>query len=186
MVADRVMIRYFEDSVHNNDYLKSRFQKLYFDGYLSKYDFYIHEFNNNGQPLSADKRFELNNFRDLVLFSAVKVSDYFYRDNYSFGFQHYFALLPITSNGKNLGIVVIELKSKSLQIADSFPALLIDAHVRPENEFQNYSYAYYADGKLVSQHGDYVYNLVNTEFKGIIKKYVEVTTRPDDGPWYNR
>jgi len=184
IITDSAATKSFADTLHSIDYLKNRFQKLYFDGYLSKYEFKIHEFNNEDQPLSSDKSFTLGDFKDMVLYSSFQVSNYFYRENASFGFQNYFAILPVISKGEKLGVIVVELKSKSLQIADSFPALLVDMQTRNENAFKNYSYAFYSGNKLVSQHGVYIYNLTNKDFKGELRKYVYQTTDINDPKWY--
>lgn len=184
IINDASIRQYFTDSVQNTNYVKTRFQKLYFNGYLSKYEFNVHEFDNNDQPLSADKNYSLLVFKDLVLYSSFKVSDYFYRVNESFGFQNYFAILPIVKNGKSLGTIVIELKSKPLQTLTSFPDLLVDGQVNLEDEFKNYSYAFYIDNKLVTQSGRYVYDLENTQLKGDLKKYIEKTTTNAQPEWY--
>jgi two-component system nitrogen regulation sensor histidine kinase NtrY len=184
IIADSSITRYFDDSLHNTNYVKTRLQKLYFNGYLSKYDFKIHEFNERNQPISPDKNYTLSVFKDMVLYSSFKVSDYFYRENESFGFQNYFAILPIRQGDKNLGTIVIELKSKPLQSFASFPGLLIDGQINLEDEFKGYSYAYYIDNKLLSQSGNYVYNLVNTDLTGQLKNYVSKTTKGNDKEWY--
>ncbi len=172
IISDSSITKFFSDSIHNNDYLKTRLQKLYFNGYLSKYEFKVHEFNNRNEALSADKNYDLGVFKDMVLYSSFKVSDYFYRENESFGFQNYFAILPIIQNDKNLGTIVIELKSKPLQSYASFPGLLIDGKMNVEDEFKGYSYAFYIDDKLLSQSGSYVYDLTNADLKGRLKTYV--------------
>ena len=185
MITDTAVARAFTDTLHNSDYLKNRFQKLYFDGYLSKYGFNFHEFNNTGESISKDKSFTFSNFEDMVSYSSYRVSNNFYRENASFGFKNYFAILPVTSRGRSLGHIVIELKSKPLQVSNSFPALLVDLQGKPGGEFKNYSYAFYSDNKLVSQQGDFVYNLVNADFKGELKKYLYKTTGiPDVSRWY--
>jgi two-component system nitrogen regulation sensor histidine kinase NtrY len=184
IITDTSIIHYFKDSLHNTNYVKTRLQKLYFNGYLSRYEFKVHEFDNRDQPLSADKNFELSVFKDMVLYSSFKVSDFFYRENESFGFQNYFAILPIIQNDKNLGTVVIELQSKPQQSFTSFPGLLIDGQVNLEDEFKGYSYAFYIDNKLLSQSGNYVYNLTNTDLLGQLKKYTLKTTKSSETEWY--
>lgn len=186
IISDRSVIQYFNDTLHNINYLKTRLQKLYFNGYLSKYDFNVYEFDSRGQSLSDDKKYALSIFKDMVLYSSFKVSDYFYRDNESFGLKNYFAIIPIFKNDFELGTIVIELKSKPRQSFASFPALLIDGTVNYENEFKNYSYAFYIDDKLLSQSGDYLFNLINTDLKGQLKKYVFKTTKSTSDEWYLR
>ncbi|MDB5007844.1 MAG: hypothetical protein JWP45_2237 [Mucilaginibacter sp.] len=184
IIADTSIIHYFKDSLRNTTYVKTRLQKLYFNGYLSKYELTVHEFDNQDRPLSADKNYDLNIFKDMVLYSSFKVSDYFYKENGSFGVQNYFAILPVVQRGKNLGTVVIRLQSKPLQSFVSLPGLLIDGQADLEDEFKGYSYAFYIDNKLQSQSGSYVYNLINTDLQGQLKKYVFETTKSNNSEWY--
>ena len=185
IIADSSINGYFTNSSHNNNFVKTRLQKLYFNGYLSKYDFKVHEFDNTAQSLSADKNYDLSVFKDMVLYSSFKVSDYFYRENESFGFLNYFAILPVINNNKSLGTIIIELQSKPSQSSESFPGLLIDGNVNLEDEFKGYSYAFYIDDKLVNQSGDYVYNLVNTDLTGQLNKYIFKDTPNGSQEWYS-
>lgn len=186
VIIDPLIIKYFTTSDHDNDYLKVQIQKLYFDRYLSKYDFKLHEFDSLDKPMSADKSYSLDNFKDLVVYSSFKVSDYFYRENDSFGIQSYFAILPIITNGKNLGTVVIELKSKPFLSAGNFPELLIDKDIKPETEFKNYSYAFYTDNTLIGQNGTYIYSVFNREFNGKLKEYALQTNNSTDSIGFDK
>ncbi|HEY8780907.1 MAG TPA: ATP-binding protein [Mucilaginibacter sp.] len=186
IITDPSIHQYFKDSLYTNNYLKTRLQKLYFTGYISKYEFIVHQFDNHERPFPADKNYSLNDFKDLVLYSSYKVSDYFYRQNESFGFLNYFAILPVMQKGEKLGTIVIELKSKPQETNASVPGLLIYGKVDHGDEFKGYSYAFYIDNKLLSQSGNYVYSLVNTDLKGQLKKYVIKTTKGTGNEWYAR
>ncbi|MFD2148399.1 hypothetical protein [Mucilaginibacter antarcticus] len=167
---------YFNDTTHNIAALKNRIQKLYFDGYLSKFDFKIHVFNANGKSLSADNDYSLEVFKEMVLSSSFKVSKYFYRESDSFGFQSYFAILPVNDKEERLGSIVIELKSKALQTSNRFPELLIDGNLKSNDDLKNYSYAFYFDDKLVAQSGAFVYKLVRDKIQFPAKTYNFKTT----------
>lgn len=132
IVNNPFIINYFADTVHNADYLQHHLQKLYFDGYLSKYDFKVHAYKANERPLSPDQDNPLSAYKDMVMLGSLKVSNYFYRENWgeSFGFQNYFGIIPIAQHDKNWGSIVIELKSKALQTTNYFPELLIDGRLR--------------------------------------------------------
>lgn len=185
IMNDTVVKECFTNPLHNSDYLRNHFQKTYFDGYLGKYEFNVHEFDSRGEPLSATRNYELNIFKEMVMFNSYfKVSDYFYRDNESFGVQNYFAMLPIAEGENNLGTLVIELQSKSLEGENSFPELLIDGKIKSRDDFKDYSYAFYMDGKLISQRGKYVYSLVNNEFKGKVGEYLVKTTKGSESVRY--
>ncbi|MBC7400870.1 MAG: histidine kinase [Mucilaginibacter sp.] len=188
ITTDPIIIRYFSDTLHNNDYLQNRFQKLYFDLYLSKYNFKIHEFDPSGQPLSADKNYQLDVFKDMVLYSAIKIanSNYFYRENESFGLKNYFAILPVIQKDKNLGSIVIELKSKAIQTSGYFPDLLVDGKATDDDAFKNYSYAFYSDDKLVAQSGNFVYEIKrDTKIKYALKTFNFKTIPVDNAPRYS-
>jgi two-component system nitrogen regulation sensor histidine kinase NtrY len=184
IIVDPFIAKYFISNDY--DFLKIRLQKLYFDRYLSKYNFKVHEFNEFNKPISADKSYSLENFKDLVVYSSFKVSDYFYRENDSFGIQSYFAILPVIDNGKNLGTIVIELSSKPVLAAGTFPELLVDKDIKPESEFKDYSYAFYTDNRLIGQNGSYIYSVVNKVFKGELKKYTVQTNRGTDSVGFNQ
>ncbi|WP_158557115.1 ATP-binding protein [Mucilaginibacter conchicola] len=176
---DSLLVSYFKSTDRSDDYLETRLKKTYFDQYLSKYDFKVHGYDTNGSPISVEKNYSLDVFKDMVVYSSYKVSDYFYRENESFGFQSYFAILPVFDNDNNLGTVVIELKSKPLLIPGSFPDLLIDKQVKGNSDdFKGYSFAFYADNRLVTQSGNYVYSVRNNEFKGKLHDY---TTQTSEG-----
>ncbi|GAA4101861.1 HAMP domain-containing sensor histidine kinase [Mucilaginibacter panaciglaebae] len=184
IVTDPFIISYFRDTVHNNDYLQNRLQKRYFDGYLSKYDFKVHAYNAKEQPISADQNYPLSVYKDMVLYSSLKVSNYFYRENESFGFQNYFGILPVTQTAKNLGSIIVELKSKALQTSNYFPELLADGHLDDKGDFKNYSYAFYSDNKLLSQNGNFVYKLVRTNYQYPVKTFNYRTSEQKSGVWY--
>ncbi|TWR30579.1 GHKL domain-containing protein [Mucilaginibacter pallidiroseus] len=186
ITVDAAVVSYFKDTEHDNAFLKMRLQKAYFDRYLSRYDFKVHDFDAQDRPLSSDGDYSVDNFKDLVLYSSIKVSDYFYRANDSFGSQSYFAILPVKDGDRTLGTLIIELKSKPLLAPGTFPELLIDKELQADAEYKNYSYAFYADNRLVEQSGTFIYNITNKGFKGALKKYVVQNTESTRPGWFER
>ena len=184
MVNDSSIINYFNDTGHNHEYLQNRFQKLYFDGPLSKYDFKIHEFDHKGKPIPANGNYHLEDFKDMVLYSSFKVSNFFYRKSQSFGFQNYFAILPVSKNDKNIGSIVIELQSKASQSLNSFPGLLVDGQLKERDDFQDYSYAFYSDNKLLTQSGGFIYKLVRDNIQYPVKTFVFKESEIENAAWY--
>jgi nitrogen fixation/metabolism regulation signal transduction histidine kinase len=185
ILTDSVLITNITHPNSNIDFLKTYFQKNYLEGYLSKYDFNIYEFDKNGQPLTSGEKYVLDVFKEMVLYgSLTKVSHYFYRENKSFGIQEYFAILPVYTNHELQGTYVLELNTKPLQYAGTFPEILIEGHFNNQDSFKGYSYAFYDAGKLLSQKGDYTYNLVNTDFKPKLKQYVFITRPSPEAQWW--
>ncbi|WP_462266852.1 sensor histidine kinase [Mucilaginibacter sp.] len=188
IAADPVLIEYFLHHSNNPDYLKTYFQTHYFDGYLAGYSLKINEFDASGKAIASGNQYALNDFKDMVLYSSFKVSDYFYRENNAFGFKSYFAIIPFYQNTSLLGTLIIDLKSKPLQFSYSYPQVLMNNQLHTGNEFKNYSYAFYNNGNLQSQNGRYTYNTVNNMFAGKLKSYVFTTTADGNtsAPWYKR
>ena len=184
IIDDPSIIQYFTDSIHSTNFINIRLQKVYFNGYLSKYEFKVYAFDDHDKPLSTDKNYDLGVFKDMVLYSSYKVSEYFYRENESFGFLSYFAIIPVMHNGERLGTIVVELKSKPAQSAPSFPGLLIDGIPENDDQFKSYSYAFYSDDKLLNQNGNFVYDLTNTQFKGQTGKSIFKTTKYNGNDWF--
>jgi two-component system, NtrC family, nitrogen regulation sensor histidine kinase NtrY len=183
ILSNHDLLANFGDSTRYNT-LKSSLQKLYFDGYLSSYSFNVSEFDTQGQPIHSGNNTPLSSFEEMVIYSSYKVSDYFYRANESFSELNYFAILPISRDGKPLGTLVIDMAAKPVMQASTFPELLEDASIKQENEFKDYSYAFYSDNKLMNKSGTFGYDLVNNTFKGKVKQYTTAVTQPEYTEWY--
>lgn len=186
IIADTAIVNYVNHNYHNINTVKSRLQKLYLNGYLSRYQLKVYEFDRYDRPLSFDTTFKLSDFKNKVLYNSFKVSNYFYRENNSFGFQVYFALLPVIQQSKTIKTILIELKSKPFQLLNSFPGLLIDGKINTADLFKGYSYAYYINNRLLSQSGSYVYNQVNTDLQGPLKAFTFKTSKSNSQEWYSQ
>jgi len=189
IVNDTSVNNHFQDSIRTGNFIISRLQKLYFNGYLSRYEFNAYVFGSKEQPLANDKGYDLGVFKDMVLYGSynkVSGSSYFYRENQSFGFLEYFAIMPIMQNDEKLGTIVIRLRTKPIQTTASFPGLLIDGESSNTDESDGYSYAFYIDNRLWNQSGIYSYNLENTALRGELRKYVFKTTKYNGDVWFKR
>lgn len=184
ILKDKFIIDYFKNPLASHSALNNRLVKLYMAGYLSRYDFEAYEYNIHDEFFKGDRGLPLLNFKNLVLKGSVKVSGYFYRRNNTFGFQQYFALLPVRDENNKVGTLVLELKSKRLDEVSAVPELLVDGKIKEDLQISDYSYAYYNDDKLLNQHGKYVYNLKNYEFKGKNRDFVFINNF-ENGRQYN-
>src|SRR5690606_5863206 len=85
IIKDDFIIDYFKNDPKPQYKLVENLNKNYFEGYLSRYDFNVFTYGPNGSALNHDS-LSLSYFKDLVLLRSIKVSDYFYRINNSFGY----------------------------------------------------------------------------------------------------
>lgn len=184
ILTDSVIAGYFT-SQNTKSSLIRRLQKQYIDGYLSRYTFNAYVFNNADKTLKDSADISLSAYKNLVLAGSIKVSDYFYRINNTFGYQNYFALLPVKKDGRSLGTLVLELKSQQISATPSSPAILTDGKIKENADLQRYSYAFYKNGRLLNQYGKYVYNLANYDFAGKLRDFVFVRKVNINSEMYN-
>lgn len=183
MMKDPTIVQFFDDTTHIAEVLQNYFERTYFDGYLSRYEFTPHVFNRNGAPIASDV-YDLSIFKDMILYNSLtKVSHYFYRQSEQPGTHEYLGLLPVFNSSGQVGTVVISLTTRPQQASNSFPELLAEGENNPEDEFKNYSYAFYYDGRLVSQSGKFVYSVLGDEFKAPLKTYQFTTTYNATAVW---
>ncbi len=185
LAKDTLVINHFKlpdrlDSYQIHNYIR----KNYLDGYLSRFEYQIFEFNIEDGNLESKIQTQLSDYKSLVKAGSVKVqgSDYFYKVNDTFGFQQYFAIIPILSQGEWLGTMVIELKSQPFDIYNYFPEVLIDGKLKSDEDYSRYSFAFYKDSKLFSQSGAYTYETITTRFVGEKDKVVFVN---ESEPYFN-
>lgn len=168
---DDMIKEYFRTNDASKDKLDENLKKLYFDGYLSRYEFETYTFYPGKEYHSADST-QIRGYKDLVMAGSIKVSENFYRVNNTFGFQNYFAILPVTDNGDHIGTIILTLTSKTFKNPGTLPEVLIDSKMNTDKELSNYSFAFYLDGHLLNQNGSYTYNLVNDDFPGKINQFI--------------
>ncbi len=168
LATDTIITNYFKQPLLTQTYsFHNYIIKNYLDGYLSKYEFNIYEYNVDNSSLKRDESLPIHKYYDLVKSGAIKTqqSDYFYRVNDTFGFQNYFGIIPIFSGPNFLGSIIIDLKTRAFDYDAYFPDLLINGKIRKDEDLSQYSLAFYKDNQLVSRSGKYVYPVVNNLFK---------------------
>ena len=179
IVTDPVLIDYFEHpKAENRDLLNEHLKRTYLSGYLSKYEFMANEYDTNWIPIGESSVSKLEAYRNKVISGAIKVSENFYRGNSRFGNFEYFAQLPVEKNGNLLGILLIELQNRSFSQLSPYPDILIDSRIdqRQTELATQYSFAFYRDGILVSQYGDYVYPLSSEVYPPEQRKHISLGT----------
>lgn len=163
---DSLIIRYFKQPLLTQTFnFQNYIIKKYLDGYLSRFEYKMYEYNSADSSLKfGESIVPLSKYRGLVQDGSIKTQEsfYFYRINDTFGFQNYFGIIPIFEGQKKLGTLVVELKSQPLDYNNRFPELLIDGKLNSDQDFSNYSFAFYKDNVLYGQSGVYTYPLYNS------------------------
>jgi two-component system nitrogen regulation sensor histidine kinase NtrY len=169
LTADSQVVSYFKQplliqTTNFHNYIS----KNYLDGYLSRFEYKMFEYNSSDQSLKSAESLPISKYKNLVKYGAVKAqqANYFYRVNDTFGFQNYFGIIPVFDGENLLGTMVVELTSRPYDYNTLFPDLLIDGKLKSDEDLSKYSLAFYKENQLFSQSGKYVYPMVNTDFKG--------------------
>jgi two-component system nitrogen regulation sensor histidine kinase NtrY len=152
--------------------INNKFNNVYLTGDLNKFDYNVYLFNEVDSLIGINPAIKLVNYKKRVETGALKVSEYFYRVNNTFGSQSYFAIIPLKESGLKLGTLIIELQSKDFEQSGAFPHLFQNGKLDQRLDFLEYSYAFYDQKLLLNQFGSFVYDLVNTEFVGKNKDFV--------------
>ena len=171
---DEVLKKMVEPKYFNSKQLNGRINNIYLVGYLNKFDYHVYLFNDQDLLVSSEKGVSLSNYRKQVELGSFKVSQYFYRLSNTFGSPNYFAIIPLSKDNIKLGTLVVELESKDFERYGAFPHLLQNGKLDQKVDFVDYSYAFYRNNKLINQYGNFIYDLVNNDFKGRVKKFVMI------------
>ncbi len=159
IVNDHLLEEYFLNQPNTPQKLiREELRSKYFGGYLAKYDFHGYAISTDSANNSAMAMSKFTYYKDKVISGSRKISKNFYRLSHSIGYINYFALLPIRHDDEMVGTYLIELKNRSLgRYTSSLELLFSGTTVDSPNEYENYSYAYYSQSELKTQHGSYQY-----------------------------
>lgn len=167
ILSNKFVQNYFKQpALSSVNEVQKHIHKKYLESYLPRFEYSIYEYSDQDVSLSGQETVPLSYFKSLVQAGSVKApeSNFFYRLNDTFGYQNYFGIIPIFENSRILGTLVIELKSQSYNYKGQLPEILIDKSFKNDEDYSNYSVAFYKDGRLETQTGKYTYRLSGTDF----------------------
>jgi two-component system nitrogen regulation sensor histidine kinase NtrY len=165
--TDPYVLSYFKTPTSNKAVdLEKLINKKYLDSYLAQYEYHLFTFSSDDASLDSHDALSLLNYKNVVQSGSVKVSNFFYRLNDTFGYQSYFGMIPIFNGNRMLGTVVLELKSQQYNYSNQFPELLVDGKVKSDDDYKAYSFAFYNYGELINQAGKFTYKLTDNDFPG--------------------
>ena len=160
---DTVIISELRDTI-NADKIRRHIYEKYLKGYLNKFDLQVTVCSQSDSLWIEDEgRSELctNYFQNAVDFTGSKLrrSKFYFLDNLN-GRISYFGWLKYNTKGKNKEVsLFLEFDSKLQTDETGYPELLLDKKVAGKSKYQDYNYAKYKFGTLVTQHGDFPYDI---------------------------
>jgi two-component system nitrogen regulation sensor histidine kinase NtrY len=142
--------------------LNDRIEVLYLKGHLSKYQSDIYFFDTTGHGLFNEGRARFAELQQRVA-TAVPVADSFlYFSENAQDDHNYLARIPIPGAGRQepAGFIFIDLALKKANSEAVYPELLRPGNIGSGNRMEDYVYAIYSNGRLVTQNGDYPFSLL--------------------------
>lgn len=135
--------------------LRKRFVNLYFGGEFSRFDVDVHAFNPSGFELKRSEEVFLDQYQSLInRFGDPTPSEYFFYLNQPDVPQMYIGLIPISSDQKFLGNLVVECKPKVYQSNNVYPELLLEG-TRTKSSWENrFASAIWKQGELSRKEGE--------------------------------
>ena len=127
---------------------------------MDKYELKILSFDSTGKSINLDTRFTFKLLDRIYAFQSFPtISNHFYQIKNKTGVRGYIAKFETCNLEGNFGTVFLLLQPKIIQSSHSYPDIFDDKKQQSVFEFKDYSFAIYENSKLVSQKGDYPYQL---------------------------
>lgn len=161
---DRYFKGYFNNPISLNSDLVKQLRPLYFNGYLSKYDVTIYDFDSSGNHYRSRNAYTYRqlNYAWNELSTPTLNANFRYLGNNSF-VKGYLSKFPILKSGHLQGTIFIHLEPKLIQDENRFEELLIEGYRNlSAKKRSDYSYAIYRERQLMSQSGPYAYRTAYT------------------------
>jgi hypothetical protein len=166
----------------NTDLLESYLKRKYVNGYLSKYEFKSYYYINNNS-LGSYNTNKIEEYREKVINSTkIGSTSSFYKHSTDFGTLEYFAILSLHLSEQEELTLIMDFTNKAFTSALPFPIVLMNTNVNEQLNQQSLSsnsYAFYKNGALVTQNGNYVYPNTSSSLPKEINTYITLENDQD-------
>jgi two-component system nitrogen regulation sensor histidine kinase NtrY len=164
ILNDRIIKNFITLLPQKQDEFFSRVEQKFLNDYLQKYEVRISVFNTNDTLIATNNKFiQTAGFYKSLETSSKPTSGKSLVYSYDITNEiNYLGKIIFTNNSRDSvqkqTTVYIEFEEKSSKNELGFPELLLDKNVDDDKSLEDYSYAVYRDGKIVSANGDFSYS----------------------------
>lgn len=160
LVEEFLVPKDFASIAENKDQFEKRLKRLYFSGYLDKYDVKVLSFDSIGTNINSSTLYNFEDLNEIYTFNSFPtLSNHFYQIKSTEITNGYLAKFENCDLNGHYGNVFLLLEPKFIQSTYSYPELTRKKRDSKLFELEDYSYAIYNRGSLVNQKGDYSYDL---------------------------
>jgi signal transduction histidine kinase len=157
--------------------VNQKFETQYLTGPANRYQARVYLFSCAGDPLYNRDTTDLETLVDEKNSSAATGSEYLFYKESILDRHFYLSYIPVyaDSNQKLLGFVIVDLDLKKRVTETVYPELLQPAAFKASASDNEYAWAVYVNGKLITQTNDYPFGITldNDTLKEQQSVYVE-------------
>jgi signal transduction histidine kinase len=192
LVSEFLVPEDFNSYITRKDQFEKRLRRLYFTGYLDKYDVRVFSFDSLGRSIGGASQYNYPYLSKLYDFNAMPtISDHFYHIKDPSVVNGYIARFDNCDLEGHNGSSFLVLQPKFIQIPHLFPRLLKKGKPLSGYDVSQYSYAIYVYGTLRHQKGGFAYpiqlrnggafdaknnRLWNEDYKHFINRHSDIVT----------
>jgi len=163
--------------------LNERFETLYFGTQLNKYQTKVYIYDANGNDLYNSDTLSYTALRKQLRRAKPTTDSNLYYKEYAQDGHYYIGIVPIYNNDSNsVSYLYLDLAIKESTGESVYPELLQPQTLKTTLDGANYSYAIYANNRLLTQTNDYTFPIFFNE--KIEKDYKFVTKNDNSELWY--
>ena len=162
--------------------LNERFETLYLGGQLNKYDVKLLVFDAEGRSIFNSDTISYSTLWKQTENAEPTTDSNLYYKEYAQDGHYYLAKMPIYNQSDKIGVVFIDMAVKESSGETVYPELLQPATKNIYQTDENYSYAIYANHRLLTQTNDYAFPIyINQQLK---KQYTTIVKQDIEELWY--
>ncbi|MBO6518175.1 MAG: hypothetical protein JJ975_16690, partial [Bacteroidia bacterium] len=150
----------FEAFSKKKEQFEKRLRRLYFSGYLDKYNMLVLSFDSIGNNINSSTLYNIEDLDEIYNFKSFPtLSNHFYQVKSDRIFNGYLAKFENCDLYGHYGSVFILLEPKFIQSSYEYPQLVSKKKESKIFDLDEYSYALYSNNILLNQKGTYPYDL---------------------------
>jgi len=138
--------------------VREKIKQVHLSSYFDRYDIQIHLFSPSGDSYDNSTEIPLTVLTQNIGLRATQTGYegvLYLQTLTAESTKRYLVIIPATRFGMSVGYIVLDLSLKRVIPRNIFPELLLDDRFIQYFKNRDYSYATFAEGKVISSFGDY-------------------------------
>ncbi len=150
----------YQNFIFKKEVIESRIKQLYFSNYLEKYELKLLSFDPSGENINQNDIYTYNDLNEVYNNNTKRTqSDYFYQIDNPINFNGYIAKYENCDIEGHFGTTFILLQPRVVQSEFLYPEVFANQQSKEVVNLDDFSYGIYFNNRLISQKGNFSYQL---------------------------